>query len=420
MAEPRAVPAATTGPDLRAARLAICGIYLVVGLMLGTWFARLPQLRVQLGLSYSQLGAALLAQMIGVIVAMQFAEPLFTAFGGTRAVRVTSVVVPWFLPLLGIAHGAAAAAGGLFAWGLAAGALDVGMNASGVRTERLARRPILNGLHAVWGVGALTGSLLAALAVSAGLGLRLQFLITALALSAIAAASGRYLLPDEQGQPPPAVAAPQQRRIVRQLARQLRDGWTGPLIVLGVLGAAEAITETSVSSWAGIFLTGQRGAPAGIATLGYTAFIAAMTGVRLIGDALHRRWGPVLLVQAGVAITVAGVVSVIVLPGQWADIAGFAVQGCGIAVLAPIITGAAGHSGASDGTAASLAIARFSTFYYSGAMAGPALTGWLAQELGLSTAFGLLIAPLALIAMLAAAVRPAGAMRDLTPVKDLD
>jgi hypothetical protein len=400
--------------DVARARLAISGIYLVVGLMLGTWFARLPDLRVQLGLSYSELGSALLAQMIGVIVAMQLAEPLFTRFGGARVVRLGAVIVPWFLPLLAVVHGAGAATGGLFAWGLAAGALDVGMNAGGVRTERLARRPILNGLHAVWGAGALAGALLTALAVRADLAPRAQFLIVAVALSAIAAASGRHLLADDPAQVPPAGAAIKHRGTRSGLAGQLRDGWTAAVIVLGVLGAAEAIAETSVSSWCGIFLTGQRAAPASLAPLGYTAFIAAETGTRLIGDRLHRRWGPVLLVRIALAVTVAGLVAVIVTPSPLLDIAGFAVQGCGIAVLAPIITGAAGHGGAREGTAASLAIARFSTFYYAGAMAGPALTGWLAQELGLAAAFGLLIAPLAVIGVLAAAVKPAGAMRDPT------
>ena len=87
MTEHRPTARAVSGPDVGRARVGISGIYLVVGLMLGTWFARLPELRIQLGLSYSELGAALLAQMIGVIVAMQLAEPLFTRFGGARVVR---------------------------------------------------------------------------------------------------------------------------------------------------------------------------------------------------------------------------------------------------------------------------------------------------------------------------------------------
>jgi hypothetical protein len=182
------------------------------------------------------------------------------------------------------------------------------------------------------------------------------------------------------------------------------------VIVLGLLGAAAELTETSVSNWCGIFLAGQRAAPASLCSLGYTAFIGAVTLTRLAGDRLNRRWGPAPLVRSGVAVTVAGLVTVLAGRDVPLDIAGFAIQGCGIAVLIPIITSAAGHGGGSGGSAESLAIARFSTLYYAGAMAGPALTGWLAEVLGLSTALGLLIVPLALIGSLAVAVAPA-AMR---------
>ncbi len=404
VAERRPAAGQAAPPDIRRPRVAISGIFLLAGLMFGTWFARLPQLRIQLGLSYGELGVALLAQMVGVVIAMQFAEPLFARFGGVLAVRCTAMIVPWFLPLLAWVHGPAEAVAGLLAWGLIAGVLDVGMNAQAVRTERLAERPILSGLHAVWGVGALAGSLLTALAVGAGLTPGAQFLLIAVALSVLAAASGSYLVAGQSARPPLAA-----RAAAPGLSAFLR-GWTRAVIVLGILGAAAEITETSVSSWCGIFLTGQRGAPVSLSSFGYTAFIGAVTLTRLAGDRLHRRWGPVLLVRSGVTVTVAGLVAVLAGREVPLDIAGFAIQGCGIAVLIPIITSAAGHGGASAGSAESLAIARFSTLYYAGAMAGPALTGWLAEALGLPTALGLLIVPLALIGSLAVAVAPA-AMR---------
>lgn len=393
-------------PDVRRPRLAISGIFLLVGLMLGTWFARLPELRVQLGLSYGQLGAALLAQMVGVIIAMQLSEPVFARFGGVLAVRCAAMITPWFLPLLAWVHGSAAATAGLLAWGLIAGVLDVGMNTQAVRTERLAERPILSGLHAVWGVGALAGSLLTALAVRGGLTPRAQFLLIAVALSVLAAVSGTYLMTDQPPQPSRAA------RAAPGLSAFLRGGWTRAVIVLGVLGAAAGLTETSISNWCGIFLAGQRGAPVSLSSLGYTAFIGAETLTRLAGDRLRWRWGPVPLVRSSVAVTVAGLVAVLAGRDVSLDIAGFAIQGCGIAVLIPIITSAAGHGGTSGGSGESLAIARFSTLYYAGVMAGPALTGWLADALGLSAAFGLLIAPLALIGSLAVAVAPA-AMRSM-------
>jgi hypothetical protein len=399
-----------TPRQIRRLRLAISGIYLTAGLMLGSWFTRLPQLRLRLGLSYGELGAVLLIQMVGLIVAMQLAEPLFARFGHRLIVWTVAAAVPWFLPLMAAIHGLAAASAGMLGWGLTAGVIDVGMNALGVRTERVARRPILNSLHATWGAGALAGSLITIATVRAGLGPFAHFMFLASTLTGFALVVGKHLLPDQaesdcrSGNAGGAAMGCQARTVTG-----LRGGWTRAVVVLGVLGAAAALCETSVSSWCGIFLTEQRAAAVGVASLGYPAFIVTQTATRMIGDRLHLRFGSVTLVRGCLGITALGLLTVVAVPCTWVDIAGFALQGCGIAVLIPIITGAAGHGGAAGDSASAtrVAIARYSTLYYGGAMAGPAIVGWLAQFFGIGTALALLLAPMLFVAMLAKVTAPA-------------
>ncbi len=394
--------------DVRRPRLAISGIFLLAGLMLGTWFARLPELRLQLDLSDGELGAVLLAQMAGLLIAMQFAEALFVRFGHRLVVWLTTALVPWCLPLMASVHGLLPATAGMFSWGVVAGVIDVGMNALGVRTERLAGLPILNSLHAVWGAGALIGSLATAAAVHAGLAARPHFLLVAGLLSIAALLIGRHLLADTAPLPADRADQPKPRT-------SLRSGWSRAVVVLGILGASAALCETSISSWCSIFLTQQRGALVSLASFGYTAFIVAETGTRMVGDRLHSRFGAVLLVRVSLAVTAVGLLIVLTIPSLWPDLGGFALQGCGIAVLMPIITGAAGHGGAKDGSdsATSLAIARYSTLYYGGALAGPAVVGWLAQFFGITTAFALLTAPMLLVALLADATAPASKMNSV-------
>jgi MFS family permease len=376
----------------------------MAGIMLGTWFTRLPQLRMHIGLSYGELGAVLLAQMLGLIVAIQFAEPLFARFGHRLVVWLVAVIVPWSLPFMAIVHGLGPAAAVALGWGLAAGVIDVGMNALGVRTERAARRPILNSLLATWGAGALCGSLVTAATVRAGLSPLADFLLVAIALSCIGLVVGRFLLPDTTQQGGDEPGRP-------RLLLNLRGGWTRAVVVLGVVGAIAALCEASVSGWCGIFLT-HRGAVASVASFGYTAFIVAETMTRMVGDRLHLRFGAVALVRGCVAVTAIGLLIVITVPLLWVDVGGFALQGCGLAVLIPIITGAVGHGGAPDGSdsATRVAIARFTTLYYCGAIAGPAIVGWLAQFFGVATAFALLIPALLFIALLAKATAPASSV----------
>jgi MFS family permease len=392
-----------TPRQIRQLRLAISGIYLMAGLMLGSWFTRLPELRIQLGLSYGELGAVLLAQAIGLIIAIQLAEPLFARFGHRLVVWLVATVVPWFLPLMAAVHGLLPVTAAMLGWGLTGGVIDVGMNALGVRTERVARRPILNSLHATWGAGALAGSLVTIAAVHAGLGPFTHFLFLAIALTGFALVIGSHLLPDSDD-PIETI----ERRAGRSRF-SLRGGWTRAVVVLGILGAAAAICETSVSSWCGIFLTEQRHATVGLASLAYPAFIVAETATRMVGDRLHLRFGAVVLVRGCLAVTALGLITVIAVHVTWVDLAGFALQGCGIAVLIPIITGAAGHGGAPDGSASAtrVAIARYSTLYYAGAMTGPAIVGWLAQFFGVGKALALLLVPMVFVVVLAKATAPA-------------
>lgn len=336
--------------------------------------------------------------MIGVLIAMQLAGHLTARFGSRTVIRVTAVVVPWFPLVVAAMPGALSAGAGMMAWGLVAGLLDVAMNAQGVAIERAAGRPVLNSLHAMWGIGALAGSLGTVLAVRGRWSLTTHFAVVAVVLTAVALVSGRHLLAERAAVPAAPASGPARKRV------GLTAGWTRAVLVLGGLGALVALSEGAVSSWCGVFLQQQRAAPQDIASLGYFAFIVAQTGTRLVGDRLHRRLGAVALVRWSMVVTAGGLVLTVATPAVWIDLAGFALQGCGLAVAIPIIASAVGHNAPSN---TGLAIARYSTLHYGGVLAGPAVFGWTAQAFGIGIAFTLLALPIGVVAAFAVAVAPA-------------
>ncbi|UOX85901.1 MFS transporter [Amycolatopsis sp. FBCC-B4732] len=376
---------------LRRERTAVATVFFVVGVMLGTWFTRVPELRTALDLDFAELGAVLLFQTVGVLIAMQVAGHLSAHLDTRTVLRWTAALVPWCPVLVTVTSGPVAAAAAMLGWGLLAGLLDVAMNAQGVELERAGGRPFLSGLHAVWGAGALVGSLGSLGAIRAGVPLGVHFGVVAAVLCVLALVAGRHALPETVRRGP--------RKPVGLLS-----GWTRWVLVLGALGAAAALCEGAVSSWSGVFLREQRGAAVEVASLGYFVFVLAQTFTRVFGDRAHRILGPVSLLRWSMAATVAGVLVAVLSPDPWIGLAGFAVQGCGLAVVIPVISGAVGH-GAGGNT--SLAIARYSTLHQAGVLAGPALFGWLAQTWGISAALALLVVPLAAIAVLATATRPA-------------
>lgn len=386
----------STRAGLRGPRRAVATVFFLVGVMLGTWFTRVPELRTALHLDFAQLGAVLLAQTVGVLIAMQVAGHLSAHLDSRAVLRLTAAIVPWCPALVTVTSGAVAAAAAMLVWGLLAGLLDVAMNAQGVELERAGGRPFLSSLHAVWGVGALAGSLGSVGAAQAGLSLGVHFTAVATVLCVLALAAGRHALPEASHGAP--------REGGKRARVGLLSGWTRAVVVLGGLGAAAALCEGAVSSWCGVFLSEQRGAAADVASLGYFVFVLAQTGTRLFGDGLHRLLGPVTLMRGSMAATAAGVVVAVLSPNPWYGLAGFALQGCGLAVVIPLIAGAVGHAAGGN---TSLAIARYSTLHQAGVLAGPALFGWLAQTLGISTALALLVLPLGLIAAFSTATATA-------------
>jgi MFS family permease len=280
-----------------------------------------------------------------------------------------------------------------------------------VAIERTLGRPILNGCHAAWSVGALAGSLAGGAAAGAGASLAAHFAVLAAVLVPAGLCAGLFLLPAATDRVGSADRAPASdvggTGLVRRLWAAASVGWSRRLLALGAMGAAVLTVEAAVANWSGVLLHERLGATLGIASLGYILFSGCETTVRLVGDRLLVKHRPAVMVGWGVALAVVGLGVVVASSWPVVTIAGFAVVGIGLATVLPVLVGVVGHQGA-DGDGAAAAVSRFSTMTYAGIFLGPAVTGWLAELLGLRGMLALLLVPLAVVAWRAAAVVSAG------------
>ena len=94
-----------------------------------------------------------------------------------------------------------------------------------------------------------------------------------------------------------------------------------------------------------------------------------------------------MVVAAALASLGLGVV--LASPWLWGAVAGFALVGAGMSVVVPILYGTVGHLPGTQGTRGLALVAMMG---YAGALAGPPLLGFVAQDAGLKTAFALLLA----------------------------
>ena len=410
------------------ARRAIVGVFFLNGIVLTTWYTRIPAVKDALHLSAEQLGFALVAPAAGSLVSMQFAGRLTARFGSGPVTRVVATLLP--LPLVGAAVSDTLGwlVLSLLTFGIIDGLGDVFSNAHGIAVERALRRPVMNGLHASWTLGGIAGSSAAGLAVAAGVGVQAHFAVMAAVVAVGQAGLTSRLLPGSADRRPAgeqraAGGGPGEAGIGNGPSRsRWTAGWSLPVALLGMLAFCCMLGE-GAANWSGVFLIEQRGTSPAVAALGFIAFNTLMTVGRLVGDRLHARVGPVRLVRTAVVLGTSSLVAGLAVPVPAVTIAAFGLFGLGLSVVVPILVSAAGHGGVTrDSTtaAAGASVAKITTISYVGLLSGPALIGWLGQQAGLTAALMLPAVLTAAVALgagatVAAAPRLPGPQPELAP-----
>jgi MFS family permease len=378
--------------DARRARGAVTAIFLLNGLLFGSWAARIPAIRDRLALSDGELGLALAFLPIGAIVAMPLAGALAARVGSRRATRLAFALACLTAGVVALAPSLAALAALALGLGVAMGSLDVSMNVHGVTVERRYGRPILSGFHAAFSLGGLAGAALGAIAAAADLDVRVHLALAAVASAAIGLVWSRRFLPGSAD-----AAAAQDPVFVRPPRR---------LWALGALAFACLLIEGASADWSGVYIKTNLGAGAGFAALGFTAFSVTMTVGRLAGDRLVARAGSVRLVRLGGLVAAIGFGAALALSAPPAALVGFACLGAGMSSVIPIVFRAAGQV---DGIASGVSLSAVSSIGYLGFVAGPPAIGGLAELIGLPAALGVLVALAAAVAALAPTTAPAEA-----------
>ena len=148
-------------------RVAVSVAFMAYGAVIGSWVPRLPAIKEHLGLSDGQIGFALLAVAFGAIIGAAGAR--FALNHGARFWVRTGTVV-FCATLLGpaLASQFVVLLATMTLMGAASGFLDVIENAQAADLERQAKQPLINGFHAFWSLGAMLGSVVAAVAAHAG------------------------------------------------------------------------------------------------------------------------------------------------------------------------------------------------------------------------------------------------------------
>lgn len=373
---------------------AVAAMFVLNGALFGIWASRIPAVAARHDLSAGGLGLLLLLLAAGAIVAFPVAGWAADRAGAHRVTLRIGVIYTVALCLIALSGSVWAVAAALFFFGATHGAMDVAMNTWAGEVERRLRRPVMSSFHAMFSLGAGIGAASGFLAARAGLDVQAHFLSASIGVAIVTYAFGGI---DWTPDPARKVdAAP-----IFQVPR-------GPLFLVGAIAFCSALGEGAMADWSAVFLIETARVDEAMAALGYSAFSVAMVVMRLLGDQVIQRFGPIRTARVAGSIAVLGVLMAVGFGSFPMVICGFVLLGFGYAVIMPL----AFSRGANDPVLPpGQAIAQVSTLGYGGLLLGPPVIGFATELTSIRVAF-LILAGLSVLIVLLAPVLRAGVAAD--------
>ena len=407
-----------SGPVPRAyrrARVAVGGMFFLNGAVYASVVPRYPDLKAHLGLSNAALGSAVSAYWLGALLVGLLGGVVVGRWGSGRVAWVVTVGASTNLLLIGLAPSWWALAGVLFLAGSFDTVADIAENAQALRVERRYGRSILNSLHGVWSIGAVTGGLTGAAAAGLHVPIRWHLSVAAAVFVLVALVLSRLLLPG----PDRAVDTSTSAGIAGaadSIDGRVRSSSRRHLLLavagLGIFATLAQAIEDTGATWSTVYLRDELRTAGAVAGLGFVALQTMQTVGRLLGDRIVTRFGDRAVARGGAALAGTGVGIALLIGSPAAAIAGFGVAGLGIATLIPA---AMRHADGLPGLRAGVGLTLVGTVSRVGSLGAPPLVGFLADTFSLR--IGLLVVPAAAVVLivLARVLGPAARLGHATP-----
>ncbi|MGH1549983.1 MFS transporter [Leifsonia poae] len=409
MSQPTSTPTRTRR-ELSAWRNAIFVIFILSGLAMATWVARIPGVRDDLGLGKdpSAVGLLILGMSIGAIAGLSVSSPVLVRFGPHRGMVGGLVIVAIGTLAIGFGsttfHSVPLVAIGLVLLGFGNGMVDVMMNVEATAVEREIGKTLLPLMHACFSLGTVLGAAIGALAAWLAVPVAWHLLGIAVAIVVVALIAIRYI--PREAELGDEAAAPTERIPFGERMRTSLAVWADwRLILIGVVMLGMAFGEGSANDWISLAVVDGHGQSNSIGAVVFGFFVAAMTVGRVVGGPIVDRIGRVAAIRITAGMGAVGLVLFIVGGPMWVVVIGTVLWGFGVSLGFPL-----GMSAAADGAANPAArVSAVAIIGYCAFLAGPPLIGFLGQHFGLLNALFLVLALLVAAFLAAPAVRPVAA-----------
>lgn len=361
----------TTLPRIKH-RTAALVYFFLSGFGYSTWASRIPTIQQQLHINEAQLGTALLAAPIGVVVTVPFTSNLLNKYSSKSIMIFGAIFYNIVLAMLSLTTQLWQLWVVLFCFGSSRNLLNLSMNAQGVEVQRLYDRSIITSFHAVWSMAGFAGAAVGYLFVLSGLPVQVHFISISILLIIL------------------SVAFYPTTYYTRQHVPQRKKLFVWPdkhLIIFALIAFASMACENTMYDWSGIYFRKAVLSTKETATAAFVLYMVCMTTGRFFGDKIVPKFGVITILRYSGIFIFSGLLLSSLLPYTITAGIGFILTGFGVSCIIPLVFNLAGKSATmSSGTA----IASVSTISYFGFLAIPPGVGFVAQAIGLRWSFGIM------------------------------
>ena len=366
--------------------------FVINGLTVGAFYARVPDFKNQLSVSNSALGIALLCIAAGVLIGLGFSGKQSAKRGSAPVTHYATYALGLSLLLVGPVVNYITLCVTFIIFGACLSTQDVAMNSHAIVLEHEADKRYMSTFHAMFSVGALGGGALGGFLAQQEKSIMWQCAFLAMLIFLANFFVRNMFLPADLD------IHPQEGK------KKIKKPKI--FLIVGLLGTCAAIGEGSAGDWGAILARDTFDASPFISTLPYICFSAAMVIGRLFGDRLASKYGPMKLIVGGGLVAGIGLGSGLLVGGMGGVIFGWLAAGIGLSTVIPMLFSQAGEIAKSrfEGQfAPSEGVAMVSGIAYFGFLVGPPTLGFLGDAIGLRWA---MLVPAVLALVMALGSRP--------------
>jgi MFS family permease len=365
------VDEASTNKTPAQYRLGAAIFFFISGFGYSTWASRIPAITKQLHLDDGQLGTALLALPIGLMLTMPFTSWLLSRYSSRAVMLVGSIILSIILALIGFAGSFWQLIVLLLFFGSARNLMTLSVNTQGVAVQAFYPKSIMAAFHGIWSIACAAAAGVSIIVVFFNIAPRYQFFFVGIALIGFTL----YFINDTLHQPPVKKA-------------------TGPVYALpdkyllkfALICFACMACENTMYDWCALYFQKQVNPDKTLSEVAYGVFLAAVVSGRFFGDSIVNRIGiKKVLKFSGIFIFI-GLAIAVALPYTVTALLGYVLIGFGVSCVVPMIFSLAGKS---KNMSSSSALASISTVGYMGFIIIPPFVGYVSKAASLRLSFGL-------------------------------